>query len=301
MTHLLPLLRREWLQHRFAWAVMALLPTTLVLLLMSFGEVQIGPEDDRAQLPVAMALAAIGGGMGLHLLMLWIVAMIIVSGFARRDHGDRSIEFWLSLPTGNAESLAVPLFVHLLLVPIVALAVGLLGGLLASFVLVSRVAGSGAWLALPWTELIAGALAIFARLSVGVVLATLWLSPVILLTALMTAWFRRWGLVIVSLGLGVGTRVLAKVFGIHAPADALASLFINAGRSVARTSDGGLTINSAVDIAGAVGQIPQWALHDTGQALRLLASPLLVGGLLVAAGCFALLVQWRQRGADAGN
>jgi ABC-2 type transport system permease protein len=44
-----------------------------------------------------------------------------------------------------------------------------------------------------------------------------------------------------------------------------------------------------------------WAIHDLGIAVRDLASPLLAGGLLFAAGCFALLVIWRQRGAGAAG
>jgi len=43
--------------------------------------------------------------------------------------------------------------------------------------------------------------------------------------------------------------------------------------------------------------VPTWAFEDIGRALRDLASPLFVGGLLAAAACFALLVLWRQRGA----
>ena len=36
-----------------------------------------------------------------------------------------------------------------------------------------------------------------------------------------------------------------------------------------------------------------------GLALRALASPLMLGGLLFSAGCFWLLLRWRQRGASA--
>jgi ABC-2 type transport system permease protein len=202
---------------------------------------------------------------------------------------------------GHGTSLAVPLLVHLVLVPMAALAVGLVGGFVASFVLVSRVEGSGTWFALPWGALLAGGLAIGGRLAAGVVLATLWLSPLLLLMVLLTAWLRRWGLVVLALGLGVGTQVLDKIFGIHGPLAVLGQLLDNAGRSVAHASQGTLNIESSGDMAGALAMIPQWAVHDLGQALTLLASPLLVGGLAVAAGCFTLLVRWRQAGADAGN
>jgi ABC-2 type transport system permease protein len=301
MKNLLPLMHREWLQHRFAWSLMALLPTLIAVLLLSFGEVHIAAEERGDHLPAALTLAALAGGMGLHLVMLWIVALITSAGLARRDHGDRSIEFWLSLPVGHGTSLAVPLLVHLVLVPMAAIAVGLAGGFVASFVLISRVEGAASWFALPWGALVAGGLAIFGRLAVGVVLATLWLSPLLLLTVLLTAWLRRWGLVVLALGLGVGTQVLDKVFGIGWPLAVLGELLTNAGRSVANTSHGSLTVETSSDLAGALAVIPQWAVHDAGQALALMASPVLLGGLLVAAGCFALLVRWRQAGADAGN
>jgi hypothetical protein len=301
MKNLIPLMRREWLQHRFAWSLMALLPTLLAVLLLGFGEVHVADDERGEHLPTALALAALGGGMGLHLVMLWIVALITSAGIARRDHGDRSIEFWLSLPVGHGTSLAVPLLVHLVLVPVAAVGVGLASGVVASFVLVSRVEGSGSWLALPWGALLAGGLAILGRLAAGVVLATLWLSPLLLLMVLLTAWLRRWGLVVLALGLGVGTQVLDKIFGIGGPLAVLSELLTNAGRSVANTSHGSLTVETSGDMAGALAVIPQWAVHDAGQAIALLASPLLVGGVLVAAGCFALLVRWRQAGADAGN
>lgn len=301
MKKLIPLMHREWLQHRFAWGLMALLPTLIAVLLLSFGEVRVAPEEEGEHLPVALTLAALGGGMGLHLVMLSIVALITTAGFARRDHADRSIEFWLSLPVGHGTSLAVPLLVHVILVPVAAVGVGLAAGLVASFVLISRLEGAATWMALPWGALAAAGLAIFGRLAAGVVMAALWLSPLLMLTVLLTAWLRRWGLVVLALALGVGTQVLDKVFGIGGPLAVLGELLANAGRSVANTNQGTLTVETSGDMAGALAVIPQWAVQDAGQALALLASPVLLGGLVVAAGCFALLVRWRQAGADAGN
>ena len=301
MKNLIPLMQREWLQHRFAWGLMALLPTLIAALLLSFGQVQIAPEEQGEHLSTALAIGALGGSMGLHLVMLWIVALITTAGLARRDHGDRSIEFWLSLPTSHASSLAVPLLVHLVLVPVAAVLVGFGGGLVASFVLISRVDGSGAWFALPWGLLMASSLAIFARLAAGVVFAVLWLSPLLLMMVLLSAWLRRWGLVVMALGLGLGSQVLDKVFGISGPLWVLGELLGNAGRSIANAGSGEMVIETSHDLSAALGQVPHWALSDTAQALRLLASPLLVGALLVAAACFILLVRWRQGGADAGN
>jgi hypothetical protein len=252
-------------------------------------------------MPVALALAALGGGIGLHLVMFGLTALIIVAGIARRDHADRSVEFWLSLPTGHAESLSVPLIVHLLLAPLAALGVGLLGGLLVSALLVGRLAGYGEWLALPWPALMAGALSIVGRLAAGLVLAVIWLSPLILATVLLTAWFRRWGLVILAVGIGLGSVILDRLFGQPILSDLLSQLIANAGRSLANTGGGSFVVEGVEDVPTAIRQIPRWALADTASALRLLASPLLAGALLVAGACFAGLVDWRRRGSSAAG
>lgn len=301
MKNTLALMQREWLQHRFAWTLMAVLPTVLALLLLSFGQVHISADERGSHLPVALAAASVMGGMGLHMLILWIVAVIIVAGLARRDHGDRSIEFWLSLPTGHAESLAVPMLVHLLLAPIVALGVGLVGGLLASLVLVSRVEGTGAWLALPWGTLLVAALAMVARLSVGLVLATLWLAPLLLLMVALTAWLGRWGLVVMSLGLGLGSVVPREAFGIGALSDWLARIFVQAGQAVTSSGQGSMVMETSDDLAGGLAHVPVWAWQDTLHAMGQAASPVVLGGLILAGACFAILVQWRQRGAQHGG
>lgn len=301
MNQIPSLLRREWLQHRFGWGLIVLLPTALALLLVSFGELKFDAEDVGVRLPVALTLGALGGAVGLQLLIMWLTSLIIVSGIARRDHADRSVEFWLSLPVGHAKSLAVPLVTHLLLAPAAALLTGLVAGLLVSMMLVTRTAGIGVWFALPWVPLVLAALAIVARLALGLLLVTLWLSPLILLAVLLTAWFRRWGLVILGVGIGLGSQILERVFGQPLLSEVLTELLSRAGRSLANTAGGPMVIDRAEDIQGALMIVPRWALSDAGQALGLLATPLLPGALLVAAGCFALLVQWRQRGAGAAG
>lgn len=296
------LVHREWLQHRFSWALMALVPTALALLLLSFGTLHVPAEEHGEHLPLAMALSALGAGMGLYLAMLWVVALISVAGFARRDHGDRSVEFWLSLPTGHAASLGVPLAVHLLLAPVVAIGVGLVGGMLCSMVLIGRLEGFGTWLALPWDTLMAGAAAIAARLAAGTVMAALWLSPLLLAVVLLTAWFGRSGLVLFALALGLGPVVLSRGFGIDGPAEVLAEILDQAGRAVAAPDAGGrFHVETPNDIADAVALIPGWAAADAVQALGRMVSPVFVGGLLVAGLSFALLVRWRRLGAQAGR
>ena len=304
MNKIRPLMRREWLQHRFGWTLATLLPLGLGLLLTLFGQIELGADEVQHMgggLPLAVAAASITVTALLLMAVLSVSSAIIVSGLARRDHADRSVEFWLATPVSHTQALAVPLLVHLLLVPALALLAGLLGGVLVALVAVARVAGTAAWGAVPWGELLLAALSMTARLLAGLPLALLWMAPIILLVVLLNAHFRRWGWVILLAGLGLGSLLLKMVFGQPLLFDAVAGLVRNSGRAMLHFGGTNtLRVSNGGDAVDALRQAPWLAAHDLGLALRDLASPLLLGGLLVAAVCFALLVQWRQRGASAG-
>jgi hypothetical protein len=299
MNRFVPLMQREWIQHRVGWALLATIPLLLALLLVGVGQIQLD-EDTASQagtaLPAMLAMAAIAGTTAVMFLIAWVSSLVIVSGLARRDHADRSIEFWLSLPAGHAESLAVPMFVHLILVPAAALGVGLLGGYTISMMLVTRLVGAGAWSGLPWMQIAPATLALALRLLAGLPLATLWLAPLILLVVLTTAWFRRWGWVVLTVGLGVGGWLLKTVFGQPLLSQVTKALLNNAATSLISV-DPETKINGLLGGPDGLGRIPAWAVHNFGIALRDLASPLMLGGLIFAAACFALLVQWRQKSA----
>lgn len=305
MHKLLPLMRREWLQYRHGWLLMAGIPLGIAALLLAFGQLEVeGREFEQAGngLPAMLALGAMGGGAAVLLLVAVVSSLIIVAGIARRDHADRSVEFWLSLPAGHGVSLGAPLLVHLLLVPAAALLVGLAGGALLSLLLVGRVAGVAAWFTLPWLDLLPALAAIVLRLLAGLPLALLWLSPLILLVVLFSAWFRQWSWVILGVGIGLGSLLLSRLFGQPLLWDLLSRLLQQARQALLAARES-FTVASggAGDGLAALQALPAWALRDFGFAAAELASPLLLGALLVAAACFALLVQWRQRGAGAGG
>ncbi len=302
MNKLIPLMQREWLQHRFGWLMMAVVPLGLALMLLSFGQIQFESGTARSPAdvpPELLALGSMAGSAAVLFVIAWFSSLIIVSGMARRDHADRSIEFWLSMPTTHSASLAAPLLVHLLLVPAAALLVGVAGGWLISMVVVGRFMGIAAWFALPWLDLLGATFSLTARMLAGLPLATLWLLPMILLVVLLTAWFRRWGWVILGVGVGLGGQLLDRLFGQPLLSQTTVSLLQHAGKAMVSAGNGmDMGREGGADVLTA---LPGWALHDFGFALRDLASPLLLGGLLFAAGCFALLVQWRQRGAGAAG
>ncbi len=304
MQRLIPLMQREWLQHRNGWLLMAGVPLGLSLLLLGFGQIQIGASEldaAGAALPALLAAGSIAGSAAVIFLIATFSSLVIVSNLARRDHADRSVEFWLSVPVGHSESYAAPLIVHLLLVPAAALVVGMLGGYAVSFIVVSRVVGTGAWFGLPWGVIVTASFSLMLRLLAGLPLAMLWLSPLILLVVLLTAWFRRWGWVILTVGLGLGSYLLKMLFGQPWLNRISGELIKAAGRSLIYGDRGGMVVDGASQGVEALRMLPAWALEDWGAALHALATPLFPGALLFAAGCFFLLVQWRQRGAGAAG
>ncbi len=298
MNPTLALMQREWLQHRFAWSMLLLIPVALAVLALVFGQVDVLNEDGR---PPALALAAgaMAVSVGVLMVLVSVSGLITAIGLARRDHADRSVEFWLSLPISHTRSLLVPMVVHLLLVPLVTFALALLVGGLMSLLLVARVQGVGEWLQLPWGQVLQSALVALARIGAGWPMMVLWLSPMILLAMLMYAWLRRWGLVVLGLAVAVGSSRLGEILGYRMVPDALANIGHGAVRSlfsgnqtVVVQGDGGDAVLHGMQ------QAPSWLLTDIAGSVQNLASPAFVGGLLVAGLCLYGLVQWRRRGAS---
>jgi hypothetical protein len=293
-------MQREWLQHRFAWALLVLVPLALAVLPLTFGQIQldddIGSHGGR-DLALMIALGATMGTTAILFLILWITSLFIAVGTPRRDHGDRSIEFWMSLPTGHTESLVAPLLVHLLLVPAAALVLGWIASFGVTLLLVTRFEGLGAWLALPWVQLMGTGLSIVARVVAGLPLATLWLLPLVLLAMLSNALFKRLGLPVLAVALGVGSAVMSQVFGQPWLAQAMGRMLREAGLALAGAGGRHMSMTSGDDPALFMQAVPGWALADWLGAVQALATPAFAGVLLASAALLAALVLWRQRGA----
>jgi len=168
-----------------------------------------------------------------------------------------------------------------------------------SLLLVAHVQGVGAWLQLPWGEVLKSALVALARIGAGWPMMVLWLSPLILLAMLMYAWMRRWGLVVLGLALAVGSSRLGEILGYRMVPDALANIgngaihsLISGNQTVIMPSQPDEAIRFSMQ------QAPSWLFQDILGSVQNLASPAFVGGLVVAALCFYGLVQWRRRGAS---
>lgn len=302
MKNLIPLMRREWLQHRFAWALLVLVPLGLAVLPLTFGSMEVdgvaansGPDD----LALVIGTLSIVISMAVIFLLLWVTSLFITLGTPRRDHADRSVEFWLSLPAGHSESLAAPMLVHLLLVPAAALLAGLACGVLVSFVTVSRLTSVAEWFSLPWGSLAVGLLAVTARVIAGLPMAVLWLLPLLLAAMLANAFFKRWGLPVIVVGLTLGSTVLDRVFGQPFLLSTVQALFRNSGLALVGAGHSTVTFNEGIPPGETLAGLPGWAAHDLGASVQALASPLFLGSLAVSALLFYGLVLWRQRGAGA--
>lgn len=304
MKNLLPLMLREWLQHRFAWALLVLVPVALSLVLLSVGTIQLddemaamGPRD----LSLMVAVVSMMITATVVLMLLGTTSLFIALGSPRRDHGDRSVEFWLSLPSGHAESLLAPMLVHLLLVPAAALVIGYAAALPISLMAVGRVTGVGEWFALPWLQILPGLGALLLRALAGLPLALLWLLPLVLAAMMANALFRRWGLPVLGVGLILLAQGLERLFGQPVLVDVLGALLLNAATSLAGAAGQALSVEKGSVPLESLSALPGWALGDLGAAYAKLAQPLMVGVLLVSAGLFAALVAWRRRGASVGG
>ena len=299
MNPTLALVQREWLQYRFTWSLLFLVPLALAVLALSFGHVDVQTDNG---LPPPLALAA--GAMAVTLIVMTVLAsvsgLITVIGLARRDHADCSVEFWLSLPISHARSLLAPMIVHLVLVPLVAFAAALVAGFLLAMLLVARVHGLADGFAVPAGEVWTSVAVAVVRVGAGWPMVILWLSPLILLAMLMFAWLRRWGLVVLGLALAVGSSRLGEILGYRMVPDALAALTRGAARSLISGNDQSVAMPSQADeaVRFSMQQAPSWLLQDILGSVQNMASPAFVGGLLLAGLCFYGLVQWRRRGAS---
>jgi hypothetical protein len=282
--------------------MLVLVPLALSLSVLTVGTIQL--DDDMMamqprELSLMLAMLSMVITAAVMFLLLGITSLFIALGSPRRDDGDRSIEFWLSLPSGHAESLVAPILMHLLLVPAAALLVGFVAAVPVSMVVVGRVVGFGEWLTLPWGQIITSVTALMLRGVAGVPLALLWLLPLVLAAMLSNALFRRWGLPLLVVALGLLAQGLERVFGQPLLTEALSALLAHAATSMAGASGGSsLKVDESAALIESVSRLPGWALRDFGAALRDLAQPLLAGSLALAGALFAALLVWRRRGAS---
>jgi ABC-2 type transport system permease protein len=278
------LLKREWMQHRFGWLLLGGIPFAIMVPLMSFGTIQFG---DGSPPPPGMVTLIVAMGYIFFLLVLAGGAVAIQApGLARRDWQDRSVEFWLSLPVGHTQAVGATVLMHLVAMPLLLLGLAAAGSPIAGLIAEARVNGIGSLAQVPWGTVVTVFVAGIARLALGLVLAALWLSPLLLGAMAASAWLKRWGVPALAAVLGLGGLILAKGYDQPIVLDVIGAIIRNAGRAVAPMIFDDKAAPALASLPGMLGRDALGALGDLGQ-------PLFAGGVVVAVACFALLV-WRR-------
>ncbi|MFH7041989.1 hypothetical protein ABT392_06670 [Paucibacter sp. JuS9] len=289
------LMQREWMQHRIGWmVVMAILPAIALAVMPFQGAVNVGAKLPPASL---LALMIVGGTTAAVFGLSWFVAMFQLPGLARRDQQDRTIEFWMSLPASHSESVAATLLTHAVLVPMAALAVGMGFGLIVGMASLVKLIGLTALTQVGWGSVILSAAIVVLRVAFGVILLALWTAPLFMILMAASAWLKRWGVPVVIGALVIGGNILDKLYGIHIVGDLLKAQAQGAGQALFNASNTfeGNTLKNHPEVSDFLGNLGPWAVQDAGHAIQQLASPHLIGGLLVAATCFYLVILARKR------
>lgn len=295
MSRFTTLLRREWMQHHRGYLVLAVAPPLLLLIVLAFARgVEVHPALPAAAMAASLAVVTVA-----VLAVGWIAMAFQMPGLARRDQQDRSIEFWLSLPVGHAQSIGATLVFHALLMPLLALGLGWAFAHVVGLVVVAMIGGASAWLSLPWGLLLGDGLVLALRLALGITLATLWVSPVILVLMVASAGLKRWGLpAVVALSVVFGV-VFRQVFGTtNLIGEAVRGIGLHALHALAPITQG--PVNIQEDGSGLMELLrafPGLAGESALAAARDLATLDFLGVMAVSAACFAALVALRRRNA----
>jgi ABC-2 type transport system permease protein len=287
------LLLREWLQYRWGWAGIVLIPVIVLLALVPFS--QVAGVETMAPEPIALISA--GLTMGLVMAITLATSFYQLMALPRRDQQDRSIEFWKSLPGTDSQSLAAPLLAHALLLPLSALVLATAGGALVGAAMAFKELGPDGLRQMQWAGVGVAGVWLLARLMLGLVLALLWLSPFLLALMAASAWLKRWGAPLLMFGLGgliklYDGRALMEVLGRQVLG---AKLSLISGAPGLTSFPAGNTSLPMEELYDALYRFPSWAPQDMLLALQHMLSPQFFGGLVVAAACFGLMVWQRRR------
>ncbi len=287
------LLLREWMQHRFGWLLLGGIPLAIMVPLMVFGQIQMG---DHLPPPVVVAVTFAAGYTFFLMVLIGGSAAFQAPGLARRDRQDRSIEFWLSLPTSHSASVGATVLMNLWLLPLMAFGMAVAGSVVSALIAVLRTHGLDGLTQMPWGTLVSMLLMGAGRLAIGMVLGTLWLAPFALAAMAASAWLKRWGVAVLAGVLLIGSQILDKVYHLPWLLTQLVEHLEHAGWAFLPTLQGKMEPDESLGLNDMVTNFGTWMAQDTALTLGDLATPRFVIGLAIAAGCFGLMVLRRARG-----
>lgn len=290
------LLRREWMQHHRGWVWLALVPLALALVLVPFSNI----DFEGAPVPEPQMLGYLVITIATYGVMALVAATVLfqAAGMARRDQQDRSIEFWLSLPTSHVQNVLATLLMHLLLMPLMALLLAFVGAQLLALALVAKLAGVGALAQLADPSWFGYTGAALLRQVIGVGVAALWMAPVVLAAMAAASWLKGWG-VPVLVAATVALAVLEEHYtGGSWVRDTLARWFNEALAALMPLARGEADVKAALSTGSGLDGFATWMWTDTAVMMRDLATPAFVVALVVAGVGFGLVVLRRGQGED---
>jgi ABC-2 type transport system permease protein len=288
------LLRREWMQHHSGWVWLSLVPLGLALVLVPFSAI----DFEGAPVPEAPLLALLATAVATYGLMALVAVTVLfqAAGIARRDQQDRSIEFWLSLPTSHVQSVFATVLMHLLLMPLMALLIAFAGAQLLAVAVVAKVAGAGALTQLADPAWFGYNLAALLRQLIGVGVAALWMSPVVLAAMAAGSWLKGWGVPALVASTFAVAALVKQYTGSSVVRDTLVRWFTETLAALMPLARGEGEVKAAMSAGTGLDGFATWMWTDTGVMLRDLATPAFAAALVVAVIGFALVVL--RRGGD---
>lgn len=289
-TRFKTLMLREWLQNRWTWLVAVGSLPALVLLITPFGEVKLPKE-----LPVTqVALGVLCTTALVAAVIAWVTTLFTASGLARRDVQDRSIEFWLSLPSKHGEHFGAQYLMHAFVFPLGALMLGLAAGVLLMPLLLLKWQGFSVLGAVEWAWVLGRLLPLLALGMVALAAVALWLAPVMFTIMAASAWVKRLALPL----LVVVGALLANLPQTAVPVRA----FVGEWAGLAGTPlDGLVRVFATMTVPQAKldgsDLVPLLPMDFLAELARDLATPQFAAGLLLSAvGIYLLVVKRRSNG-----
>jgi len=287
-TRFKTLMLREWLQNRWTWLIATGSLPALVLLVLPFGQVQF-PDELPAH---HVALTVVCFSAAAAALIAWVTTLFTASGLARRDVQDRSIEFWLSLPSTHSEHVGAQYLMHAWVFPIGALLLGLVAGNVLTPLMLVKWQGFAVLASIDWASVVRIVLVFVGIALVAMTALALWLSPVLLTIMAASAWVKRLALPL----LVVAGALLANLPMTQGPVRA----FVGRWAELAGTPvDGVFRVVATLAVPQheweRLALPPKEAGSFFVELARDLATPQFVASLMVAALGAALIIAKRRR------
>jgi hypothetical protein len=275
------ILLREWIQNRWGWSIVGLIPISIPISLWVFGSIgtNVGLTKPSTQ---GGWFAILSLGTAYVSLILALIA--VVSQLSRRtiqdSHGPAAA-FWRSFPVPRPLFAAANILMHLFVFPCFALLIGLCAGTAIALIAVP----SAFSLTLPLGTDAAGAGLLVAtgacRLVIGVFIGGLWALPFIATVMLAAVWVKGWSTPFIFSAAVVVTYLVKSGLDVPLPLASLGTIGIRSWQALMPGSAPGSTGLHPEQIVTGQFQIPtEWIFNDLRARAFECLDPLMLYGLI---------------------